>query len=126
MSKSCARLLIDNLKADSGKADEKFQDNVLFVIDNKGNIDDETEEDEKVKEAMSAVFKVAAHTMQSSEEGVQKKRKEERGAGMKKQVKFQRYDLFDHSSLSGDKGSFLDKDSSSGSEVENPLSDDDL
>lgn len=128
MLKNRARLLIDNLKADSGKADdETSEDDVLFFIDNKGKVDDGVEDDGKVNESMSAVFMAAAHTMQSAKEGGGRKRKEGRGAGKKKQVKFQRYDLFGHLDSSGDKDKFLDKDGSrSGSEVEDPLSDDEM
>lgn len=58
--------------------------------------------------------------------GGRRKRKEGRG-GEKKQVKFLKYNIYEHSGSTGEKSSSFGKDGSiSEGEVENPLSDDDM
>lgn len=134
MSKICAKLVIDDANEDTKQpvhksSSKKSDADLLFYIDNKGEEDDNDEEDndneddEEMKESMSAAFVAAAHTMHSAEPK-QKKRKG-RNAERKK-VKFLKHSLYDDSQLSGGKSTILQKDDSeSGSEVENPSSDDD-
>ncbi|KAL6956326.1 hypothetical protein U1Q18_050051 [Sarracenia purpurea var. burkii] len=111
----------------------KLDGELHFYIDNKGEGEREREdgiedEDERAIESMNAAFVAAAHTMSSSAQNGRdrRKRKEGRNIGEKKQVKFQKYKLYDNSGSSGEKSTFLKKDGlSSGSEVENPISDED-
>lgn len=97
-------------KLDTGKIDN----DQLFFFDNKGN-----DEDEKIDESMNDDFVAAARPMQSDTNESGKKRKETRIEKKKDQVKFQRYNLVDHSGSRS-------VDSGSASEVEDPDSDEDL
>ncbi|XP_076900917.1 uncharacterized protein LOC143555210 [Bidens hawaiensis] len=101
----------------------KTEDDLEFFIDNKGN-----DEDEKIDDSMNDAFVAAARTMQSDTYESGKKRKERHAEKKKDGVKFQRYNLADHSgSKSGKKAGLLEKDvSHSESEVEDPDSDEDL
>ncbi|KAI3742102.1 hypothetical protein L1987_59782 [Smallanthus sonchifolius] len=101
----------------------KNDDDLGFFIDNKGN-----DEEEKIDDSMNDVFVAAARSMQSGTNESGKKRKETHFGKKKGGVKFQRYNLVDHSgSKSGKKTGLLEKDdSSSDSEVEDPDSDEDL
>lgn len=108
-------------KLDSKKVD----DDLLFYIDNNGDEEHADEENEKVKESMSAAFVAAAHTMTSSEKRG-RKRKEGKTPEKKEKIKFVKYDLRCNSDSAGGRSSFINNDSlNSGSEVENPLSDED-
>ncbi|KAH7519177.1 hypothetical protein FEM48_Zijuj08G0008000 [Ziziphus jujuba var. spinosa] len=96
---------------------EKLGDDLLFWVDNKREKEDTDEEDEKANESMNAAFIAASHNMKPMDK-VGRKRKEETGAEMKKKIK-----------LIDSNGSLplvtSDDHSSSGSEVDNPLSDED-
>lgn len=92
-------------------------DDLLFWVDNKRE-EDTDEEDEKANESMNAAFFSASHTMKSMDK-VGRKRKEETGVEMKKKIK-----LIDDSKRCSPLVTSDDL-SSSGSEVENPLSDED-
>nr|GMC96205.1 SNF2 domain protein [Ipomoea batatas]GME11819.1 SNF2 domain protein [Ipomoea batatas] len=135
MSKICAKLVIDDANEDTKQlvrksSSKKSDEDLLFYIDNKGEEDESDEEDnenedddEEMKESMSAAFVAAAHTMQSAQPK-QKKRKGREAE--RKKVKFLKHDLYNDSQLSGGKSTIIQKDDSeSGSEVENPSSDDD-
>nr|GME07524.1 SNF2 domain protein [Ipomoea batatas] len=134
MSKICAKLMIDDANEDTKQlvrksSSKKSDEDLLFYIDNKGEEDEsdeednENEDDEEMKESMSAAFVAAARTMQSAEPK-QKKRKGREAE--RKKVKFLKHNLYNDSQLSGGKSTIVQKDDSeSGSEVENPSSDDD-
>lgn len=108
-------------KLDSKKVD----DDLLFYIDNNGDEEHADEENEKVNESMSAAFVAAAHTMTSSEKRG-RKRKEGKTPEKKEKIKFVKYDLRCNSDSAGERSSFINNDSlNSGSEVENPLTDED-
>ncbi|PSS20820.1 hypothetical protein CEY00_Acc09860 [Actinidia chinensis var. chinensis] len=98
-----------------------------FYIDNKGEEEDVYGDDGRTNESVNAAFVAAAHTMASAENGGGRKRKERTGVGKKKHVKFLKYNLQDNSGSSGEKSTVRTNDgSNSGSEVENPLSDEDI
>ncbi|KAI8021793.1 hypothetical protein LOK49_LG03G01243 [Camellia lanceoleosa] len=99
----------------------------LFYIDEKGEEEDGSQDDERTNESMSAAFVAAAHTLTSSTENG-RKRKEKGSVEKKKRVKFLKYNLSNNTGSSGEKSTFLrNSGSSSGSEVdENPRSDEDL
>nr|GMD01806.1 SNF2 domain protein [Ipomoea batatas] len=128
MSKICAKLVIDDANEDTKQpvrksSSKKSDEDLLFYIDNKGEEDESEDDDEEMKESMSAAFVAAAHTMQSAQPK-QKKRKGREAE--RKKVKFLKHNLYNDSQLSGGKSTIVQKDDSeSGSEVENPSSDDD-
>lgn len=102
-----------------------------FFIDNKGEGEGEgedgSENDERAKESMNAAFVKAAHTMTSAENGGGRKRKGGRSGGKKKHIKFLKYNLHNDSGASGEISAFLrNHEASTGSEVEDPLSDEDI
>ncbi|KAI3447097.1 hypothetical protein Pfo_003762 [Paulownia fortunei] len=104
---------------------KKPDSNLLFYIDHKGQEEYGSEEDEKMRESMSAAFTAAAHSIQSSEQGGRKRKTKD--GKKRKQVKFVKYNVFDHSSLSGERPADPRNDhSDSGSDLENPSSDEDM
>lgn len=79
------------------------------------------------KSLMNAAFVKAAHTMTSAENDGGRKRKGGRSGGKKKHVKFLKYNLHNDSGASGENSVFLrNHEASTGSEVEDPLSDEDI
>ncbi|KAK6151913.1 hypothetical protein DH2020_014548 [Rehmannia glutinosa] len=103
---------------------KQHDSDLLFYIDHKGQEEYVSEEDEKMKESMSAAFTAAAHSMQSNKGGRKRKTKD---GEKKNQVKFVKYKAFDHSSLSGERCADPRSDhSDSGSDLENPSSDKDM
>lgn len=103
----------------------KKVDSDLFFIDNKGQEEYGTDEDEKMRESVSASFTAAAHSMQASEKG-ERKRKSKDGKKRKK-MKFVKYDALENSSLSGQRSADTrNGNSGSGSDIENPSSGEDV
>ncbi|EEF48111.1 uncharacterized protein LOC8265086 [Ricinus communis] len=131
VSKLHAKLAVDNSKPDSErsafKPEGKLTDaDLLFYIDNKGGKEGCNEDDKEINESMSAAFVAAAKTMRLIEKGG-RKRKEGINAGKKKKIKVLKHDLSDNSDSDGEISSAVSDDSSgSGSEVENPSSDEDV
>lgn len=104
---------------------KKPDSDLLFYMDYKGQEEYGSEEDEKMSERMSTAFTAAAHSMQSSEQGERKRRTKD--GEKRKQVKFVKYNTFDHSSLSEERSAVPRNDhSDSGSDLENPSSDEDM
>lgn len=96
-----------------------MDDDLLFYIDNKGEDEHRDEEDEKVNESIAAT-----HTMSSSEKGGRKRKGKK--AEKKEKIKFVKYDLRPNADSAGGRPSLINSDSiNSGSEAENPLSDED-
>lgn len=128
--KSHAKLVRDTPKSDFEQPASKLQsmkvdDDLLFYIDNKGEELDRDEENEKMNEAMTAAFVAAAHSMKSADNGG-KKRKEGRSTGKKRKGKFLKYEPLQNSeSASGRTPVVSYENESSGSEVDNPPSDED-
>ncbi|XP_059634855.1 uncharacterized protein LOC132277125 [Cornus florida] len=128
ISKWCAK--VDFSKADyeqlayNAEGDKSAGD--LFYIDNKGEMEIGNVGDEQMNESMSAAFVAAAQTMTPDENGRRRKRKERKNIEKKKQVKFLKYNLYDNSGSSGDKFTLSKDASNSESDVENPLSDEDV
>lgn len=125
MSSYRAKLVLDNSedsKVSAYKENQKSDADLLFYIDNKGEPEDEVEKDEKMTEAVSAAFVVAAQSVQSAEHGGRKRK-----AGnikKKNQLKFLKYNLYEDSAPSAEKPTVVDKNGlSSVSDVENPSSD---
>ncbi|XP_073034418.1 uncharacterized protein [Primulina eburnea] len=98
----------------------------LFYIDNKGEEERGKEEDGKISESMNSAFMAAARSIQSSEQG-RRKRKTKNGE-RRKSVKFSRFNRLDDSaSLSGKRSNVpRNDDSNSGSEIEDPHSNEDM
>ncbi|KAL3829969.1 hypothetical protein ACJIZ3_018771 [Penstemon smallii] len=123
MSKYRAKLISHNLqeeleqiaKREGGK---KPDSDLLFYIDNKGQEEYGNREDEDMNKSLSAAFMAAAHSMESSENGG-RKRKTKNGE-MTEKVKFVKYNLVGNSAVP------RNDDLSSGSEIENPDSDEDM
>ncbi|KAL0345131.1 UNVERIFIED_CONTAM: hypothetical protein Sradi_4344400 [Sesamum radiatum] len=116
-----------NAKEEVGASmeDQKPDSNLLFYIDNKGRKEYGNEDNKQMNESMSAAFTAAAHSMHSPEQGG-RKRKTKKGENTK-QVKFVKYNALEHSSLSGERSADPRNDhSDSGSDVENPSSDEDM
>ncbi|KAL0333805.1 UNVERIFIED_CONTAM: hypothetical protein Sangu_1536700 [Sesamum angustifolium] len=117
-----------NSKEEAGASMEEHQkpdSNLLFYIDNKGQKEYANEDNKQMNKSMSAAFTAAAHSMHSPEQGG-RKRKTKKGENTK-QVKFVKYNALEHSSLSGERPADPRNDhSDSGSDVENPSSDEDM
>ncbi|KAL0337314.1 UNVERIFIED_CONTAM: hypothetical protein Scaly_2006500 [Sesamum calycinum] len=117
-----------NSKEEAGASMEEHQkpdSNLLFYIDNKGQKEYGNEDNKQMNESMSAAFTAAAHSMHSPEQGG-RKRKTKKGENTK-QLKFVKYNALEHSSLSGERSADPRNDhSDSGSDVENPSSDEDM
>lgn len=105
---------------------KKSDSDLLFYVDSKGQEECESEEDEKAGERMSAAFTDAARSMQSSEQGGRKRKTKD--GKKRKTVKFVKYNITDHSSLSEGRSALPSNDdcSDDGSDLENPSSDEDL
>ncbi|XP_058206654.1 uncharacterized protein LOC131320090 [Rhododendron vialii] len=125
-----SRLTFDILEAEHeqlayNRRGTKTDADLGFFIDNKG--EDGSENDERTKESMNAAFVKAAHTMTSAENGGGRKRKGGRSGGKKKHIKFLKYNLHNDSGASGENLAFLrNHEVSTGSEVVDPLSDEDI
>lgn len=89
---------------------KKLDDDFLFY--NKADEEDTDEEDENINGSVNAALLAAAHTMKSMDVG-RRKRKEGKSAEKREKTKYIRYELLHNS------------ESSSGSEVDNPLSGED-
>ncbi|GMN30013.1 hypothetical protein TIFTF001_041394 [Ficus carica] len=128
--KSHAKLVRDTPKSDFKQPASKLQsmkvdDDLLFYIDNKGEGLDRDEENEKMNEAMTAAFVAAAHSIKSADNGG-KKRKEGRSTEKKRKVKFLKYEPLQNSESPSGRTPVVSYDNeSSGSEVDNPPSDED-
>ncbi|KAJ8568706.1 hypothetical protein K7X08_030928 [Anisodus acutangulus] len=126
MSKTRAKLLLDSMTEGLEQpvlkdAKKKSDADLIFYIDNKGE-EDEKEGDEKMNESVSAAFVSAAHTMQSAEP--EKRKRKGKDSEHKSRVKFLKYSLHENSGSREGRSSIADSDdSSSESEVENPLTD---
>ncbi|XP_071911081.1 uncharacterized protein [Coffea arabica] len=128
MSSYHAKLILDNSEEDFNlsvyKENKKTDADLFFYIDNKGDAENEVEKDETMTEAVSAAFVAAAQSLQSAEHGERKRK----GGNMKKnnRLKFLKYDLYEGSAPSAAKAAVVDDNGlSSGSDVENPSSDED-
>ncbi|CAH9143727.1 unnamed protein product [Cuscuta epithymum] len=134
ISQICAKLVIDDDANEDPKhmtvlksgSDQPEEDADLFYVDTKGEENEvgNEEEEEEVKESISAAFVAAAQLMTGSD----KKRKTQgRGSDLeRKKVKFLRkLNLCDGSAVKPTIPDKDDSDSESGSNVENPSSDDD-
>lgn len=95
----------------------------LFVIDKVGQQTEKIMEDDQPIQYMDAAFISAAQTMKFTSKSARRKRKERRGEG-EEQFKLQRY-KYDSTAKESPVLSSAD-DMSSGCEVENPSSDDDV
>lgn len=128
--KNHAKLVCDTLSSDfkqqaSELESTKVDDDLLFYVDSRGEEFNGDEEDEKMSEAMTAAFVAAAHSMKSADNEV-KKRKEGRSTEKKRKVKFLKYEPLQNSESVSGRSPVVSYDSvSSGSEVENRLSDED-
>ncbi|XP_010918496.1 uncharacterized protein [Elaeis guineensis] len=122
ISKLHSKLIFDETKFGSDASvfhmDSKKTNADLFFFDNRGEVAKEAAEDESM-EAMDTAFIAAAYSMKSTPSNGRKKRKEWGDEDGEVQMKFVKYKL-DKSSVKGD------FDMSSGSEVENPASDEDM
>lgn len=111
-----SKLVRDTSKTDfeqpASKLDSKrVEEDLLFYVDNKGEKEDTDEEDKNTNESMNAAFVAASHTMKSMDKEGRKRK--EGSAEKEKKTKYIKYELLNN------------YESSSGSEVENPLSDED-
>lgn len=104
------------------KPSRRIANDDLFVIDKVGQQTEKIMEDDQPIQYMDAAFISAAQTMKFTSKSARRKRKERRGEG-EEQFKLQRY-KYDSSAKGSPVLSSAD-DMSSGSEVENPSSDDD-
>lgn len=128
MSKFRTKLVFDNSSVDYEhlifKPDRTNTDDDIFFIDKEGQQTEKIMEEDQPMQSMDAVFISAAQSMKFTSNDARRKRKERRGEG-EKQVKFQRYKLNDSFTKENPVLSSAN-DMSSGSEVENPPSDDDV
>lgn len=124
---------MDNSKVDYEHQSSKIEGkeanvNLLFYIDNKGEEEDESEDEEhkEISESMNAAFVAAAHAMKITEDG-ERKRKERGSSGKKKKAKYHKFDLSNNYDSTNERISSVGNEGlSSESEVEEPLSDDDV
>ncbi|KAJ9688203.1 hypothetical protein PVL29_014096 [Vitis rotundifolia] len=128
ISRYRAKLVLDISKVDYeqpvGRADfKKLDDDLLFYFD-KREEEDGNKEDKETDDSMSAAFVSAARTMKLAEKDGERKRKKGSSIEKKKQIKFRKYKLHDNSNSERESSHFHDDGLSSGSEIENPLSDD--
>ena len=129
ISRYRAKLVLDISKVDYeqpvGRANfKKLDDDLLFYVDKKREEEDGNKEDKETDDSMSAAFVSAARTMKLAEKDGERKRKKGSSIEKKKQIKFRKYKLHDNSNSERESSHFLDDGLSSGSEIENPLSDD--
>lgn len=130
--KSRAELAVYNSKADYEHQSSKIEgkeanDDLLFYIDNRGEEEEgEGEENKEINESMNAAFVAAAHSMKMTEDGG-RKRKERGSSGKKKKIKYHKFDLSNTSNSTKERFlSVSNEGSSSESEIEEPLSDEDV
>lgn len=130
--KTRAKLAVDNSKADYEHQSSKIEgkevnDSLLFYIDNKGEEEvGEGEENEEINKSMNAAFVAAAHSMKVTEDSG-RKRKERGSSGKKKKIKYHKFDLSNGSDSTKERfSSVSDESLSSESEIEEPLSDEDV
>ncbi|XP_008810392.2 uncharacterized protein LOC103721820 isoform X2 [Phoenix dactylifera] len=123
-----SKLIFDETKFGSDASvfnmDSKKTDADLFFFDNRGEVAKEAAEDEDM-ETMDTAFLAAARSMKSTPSNGTKKRKEWGDEEGEEQMKFVKHKL-DNSSVKEDFAPSVVHDMSSGSEVENPASDDDM
>ena len=129
--KSRAELVRDSSVIEFKQAASKLEgmkvDDDLFYVDNKGEELDavDVDVDEKANEAVTAAFVAAAHSMKSADDK-RKKRKGGKSAEKKGKIKFLKFEPLLSSEAPTTRSSVVrDDGASSGSEVENPLSDND-
>ena len=101
-----------------------MDDDLLFDVDKKREEEDGNEEDEETDDSMTAAFVSAARTMRLAEKDGGRKRKKGSSIEKNKQIKFQKYNLHGNSNSERESLQFRDGSLSSGSEIENPPSDD--
>lgn len=130
--KTRAKLAVDNSKADYEHQSSKIEgkevnDSLLFYIDNKGEEEvGEGEENEEINKSMNAAFVAAAYSMKVTEDSG-RKRKERGSSGKKKKIKYHKFDLSNGSDSTKERfSSVSDESLSSESEIEEPLSDEDV
>ncbi|XP_043704430.1 uncharacterized protein LOC122654418 [Telopea speciosissima] len=125
------KLVLDMSKVDNeysvSKPDSQLGDcDVLFYIDNKGEAEKKVEGDHEMMESMDAAFLTAAHTMKFTTNDRRRKQREGRVEG-ETQVKFMKYQLtYDSAKGKFPSSTDVDGQSSSSSEVKNPLSDEEM
>lgn len=128
ISKLHSKLIFDETKfgpdASVFNMDSKKTNADLFFFDNRGEVAEEAAEDEDM-ETMDTAFLVAARSMKSTPSNGRKKRKEWEDEEGEVQMKFVKYKL-DNRSVKEDFTPSVAHDMSSGSEVENPASDEDM
>ncbi|KAJ0090819.1 hypothetical protein Patl1_13432 [Pistacia atlantica] len=123
--KSRAKLAVDNSKPDYKPQPSKLEgkdadSDLLFYIDNKGEVkdDDEEEEENKMNDSMSAAFVAAARSMKMNKNGGTK-RKEKGITGKTKKIKYLKVDLADNFDSTKERTSSVSKEGlSNGSEVD--------
>ncbi|KAI3868964.1 hypothetical protein MKX03_003335 [Papaver bracteatum] len=130
MSKLRAKLVLDMSKMkyeeSTFKSNSKVADDDLFFIDTKGGAEEAKEEDDQeMVDSVDAAFVAAARQIKASNEKT-RKRKEGVKTNVGAKVKFQKYDLDNISveKMSASSDSDIDDGKSSGSEVDDPLSED--
>lgn len=123
ISKFRNKLVFDDSSENYKHSVFKPSNDDFFVIDKVGQQTEKTMEDDQPIQYMDAAFISAAQTMKFTSKSARRKRKERRGEG-EEQFKLQRYKC-DSSAKESPVLSSAD-DMSSGSEVENPSSDDDV
>ncbi|KAL5573025.1 hypothetical protein UlMin_022622 [Ulmus minor] len=126
--KNHAKLVLDNSKSDielsTSKSGSKSLDD-LFFVDNKGEALDADEDDAKTNGATNDAFVAAAHSMKLTENG-ERKRKGGTSSEKKKNIKFHKYEPLLSPESPSERLQFINSDDlNSGSEVENPSSDED-
>ncbi|KAI3956912.1 hypothetical protein MKX01_000946 [Papaver californicum] len=129
MSKLRAKLVLDMAKMkyveSTLKSDSKVADEDLFFIDTKGGADEvKDEDDQEMVDSMDAAFVAAARQIKLTSNDKTRKRKEGKKTNMCAKVKFQKYDLDNTSVEKMSPSSDSDDGKSSGSEVDDPLSED--
>ncbi|XP_062090985.1 uncharacterized protein LOC133797180 [Humulus lupulus] len=129
--KDRAELLRDTFKTElqqpaskmEGKKRDDDDDDLLFYEDKEGEELDENDDDENSNEAVTAAFVAAARSMKSND-NEDRKRKNNKSSEKKKKIKFLKYEPLQSSESPIRRSPAVNYDSaSSGSEVENPLSD---
>ncbi|KAL6006006.1 hypothetical protein ACLOJK_040051 [Asimina triloba] len=129
LSKFHSKLAFDESSTDRGhtllKPETTRSDEDFFFIDNKGDAEGKVMEGNQEMQTTDAAFINAAHTMKFTAKDGRRKRKEARREEGKTQVKFLKYKL--HESYVKENSSHIGADGmNSGSEVENPMSDEDM
>lgn len=122
-----AKLLVDDSKvvhegSVSALEEKKLGDDSIFYVDKKGEEDDEDEENKMETESMTSAFVAAAHSMR--QRGSSKEKRKGIGSEEKESIKYFKYDICSNSESAKDNVSgsvSTDDDSSSESEVENPV-----